>query len=275
MTKLAEYRGKHELLINLVLRELRGRYKRSVLGWTWSLINPLATVMIFWLVFSYFLKVDPPRGDPSGLKSFVMFLVCGLLPYRYLSDAMAGSVESLIANANLVKKVYFPRELLVVSTVGALLVTFAIELGVLCVILLVGFGSMVLPWIPMILVLMALETCFVLGIALVLAPLNVYLRDVKHFVAIGLQLAFYSAPIVYPIRLVPKHASVFGIDVAVRKVYELNPLVTVIKCFRAVLYDLRFPDVGDLAYLAAWAIVLLVVGHWVFGRLDRRLAEEV
>jgi len=274
MTKLAEYRGQHELLTNLVLRELRGRYKRSVLGWTWSLINPLATVMIFWLVFSFFLKIQPPRGDPSGLKSFVMFLVCGLLPYRFLSDAMSGSVESLISNANLVKKVYFPRELLVVSTVGALLVTFAIELAVLSVILL-AFGNMVLTWIPMVLVLVALETCFVLGIALVLAPLNVYLRDVKHFVAIALQLAFYSAPIVYPLRLVPRHASILGLDIAARDIYQLNPLVTIINCFRAVLYDLRFPDAADLGYLAAWAIGLLIIGHWVFGRLDRRLAEEV
>ena len=274
MTKLAEYRGKHELLHNLVLRELRGRYKRSVLGWSWSLINPLATVMIFWLVFSFFLKVQPPRGDPSGLKSFVMFLVCGLLPYRFLSDSMSASVESLIVNANLVKKVYFPRELLVVSSVGALLVTFAIELAVLSAILL-GFGNMVLPWLPMVLVVVVLETCFVLGIALVLAPLNVYLRDVKHFVSIALQLAFYSAPIVYPLRLVPKHATVLGLRIGLRSIYELNPLVTLINCFRAVLYDLRFPDLGDLGYLTAWAIGLLVIGHWVFGRLDRRLAEEV
>jgi ABC-type polysaccharide/polyol phosphate export permease len=275
MTKLIEYRGTHELLINLVLRELRGRYKRSALGWGWSLINPLATVLIFWVVFSSFLKIDPPRGDPSELKSFVMFLVCGLLPYRFFSDSMIGSSETLIGNANLVKKVYFPRELLVVSSVGALLVTFLIELGVLGTVLLVGFGNMVLPWIPVVLALVALEVCFVLGIALVIAPLNVYLRDVKHFVAIGLQLAFYSTPIVYPIRLVPKNASILGVDIAARDIYELNPLVTIVKCFRAVLYDLRFPDLGDIGYLAAWSVGLLIVGHWVFGRLDRRLAEEV
>jgi len=274
MTKLAEYRGKHELLINLVLRELRGRYKRSVLGWSWSLINPLATVLIYWVIFSTFLKVQPPRGDPSGLKSFVMFLVCGLLPYRFLADSMSGSVESLIINANLVKKVYFPRELLVVSAVGALLCTFLIEITVLCVILLL-FGNMVLTWIPMLLVVVALETCMVLGISLVLAPLNVYLRDVKHFVLIALQLLFYSAPIVYPLRLVPKSAHIFGVHIALRDVYQLNPLVPLINCFRALLYDLRFPDAADLGYLAVWSIALLVFGHWVFGRLDRRLAEEV
>jgi ABC-type polysaccharide/polyol phosphate export permease len=274
MTKLAEYRGTHDLLINLVLRDLRGRYKRSVLGWSWSLINPLATILIFWVVFSSFLKVQPPIGDPSGLRSFVLFLVCGLLPYRFFSESMGASVESLLSNANLVKKVYFPRELLVVSSVGALVVTFLIELGVFSIVLVI-FGNMVLPWLPLVLVLVAIEVCFVLGVSLVLAPLNVYLRDTKHFVGIFLQLLFYSTPIVYPIRLVPKHADVFGIDIPVRDIYELNPLVSLVDCFRAVLYDLRFPDLGDVLYLAAWAVGLLVVGHWIFGKLDGRLAEEV
>jgi ABC-2 type transport system permease protein len=274
MTRLAEYRGTHELLINLVLRELRSRYKRSVLGWGWSLITPLATVLIYWMVFSGFLKVQPPVGDPSGLKSFVLFLVCGLLPYKFLGDSMSAATESLLTNANLVKKVYFPRELVVVASVGALLATFAIELLVVCA-LLVVFGNMVLPWIPMLLVIVLLEVCFVLGVAFVLAPLNVYLRDVKHFVLISLQLLFYSAPIVYPLRLVPRHTEVLGVDVPVRRIYELNPLVRIIGCFRNVLYDLRFPPIGNLAYLAAWAIALLWFGRWVFARLDRRLAEEV
>lgn len=274
MTRLAEYRGTRELLVNLVLRDLRSRYKRSALGWAWSLINPLATIFIFWVVFSTFLKVQPPTGDPSGLKSFVLFLVCGLLPYRFLADSMQTSVDTLLGNANLVKKVYFPRELLVVSAVGALVVTFLIELGVFSVVL-VGFGNMVLPWLPVVLLLVAIEVCFTLGIALVLAPLNVYLRDTKHFVNIFLQLLFYSAPIVYPARLVPRDANVLGIDMALRDIYQLNPLVTMVDCFRAVLYDLRFPDTGDLLYLTGWAIGLLILGHWLFGRLDRRLAEEV
>jgi ABC-2 type transport system permease protein len=274
MTKLAEYKGTHELLINLVLRELRGRYKRSMLGWSWSLINPLATILIYWVVFSSFLRVQPPTGDPSGLTSFVLFLVCGLLPYRFLSESMSGSVESLIGNANLVKKVYFPRELLVIATVGSLVVTFLIELAVFSLVL-IATGNMVLPWIPMLLVLVAIVTMFALGVALVLAPLNVYLRDVKHFVNIALQLFFYSAPIVYPISLVPKQANILGIDLAARDIYELNPLVSLVDTFRAVLYDLRFPDTGDLLYLTGWALAMIIFGHWVFGRLDRRLAEEV
>ncbi len=274
MTRLAEYRGTHELVGNLVLRDLRSRYKRSVFGWGWSLLNPLATIAIYWIIFGQLLKVVPPIGDPSGLRSFVMFLICGLLPFRFLSDGMTMGSDALLSNANLIKKVYFPRELLVISTVGALLVSFLIELGVLSALLLIA-GNMVLPWFPVVLLVIGLSVCFVLGIGFLLAPLNVYLRDVKHLVAIALQVLFYSAPIVYPISLVPQRSVILGMDLPLRDIYELNPLVTMVSLYRDVLYDLKFPALGDLAYFSAWAIGLLVVGHWVFGRLDHRLAEEV
>ena len=274
MTRLAEYRDRRELIVNLVLRDLRSRYKRSTLGWGWSLLNPLATIAIYWMVFGQLLKVVPPIGDPSGLRSFVMFMVCGLMPFRFLSDGMSMGTDALLANANLIKKVYFPRELLVMSTVGALLVSFLIELGVLSALLLV-VGNMVILWIPVALAVVALTTCFVLGLGFVLAPLNVYLRDVKHLVAIALQVLFYSAPIVYPVTLVPRHSDVLGMNLPLRAIYELNPLVTMVSLFRNVFYDLRFPPIGDLAYFSVWAIGMLVVGHWVFGRLDRRIAEEV
>jgi ABC-type polysaccharide/polyol phosphate export permease len=263
--RFAAYRGTFDLTQNLVLREMRSRYKRSILGWSWSLINPLATVAIYWVVFSQFLKVLPPVGNPSGLNSFVLFLLCGLLPYRFISEALLGTTETLVGNANLIKKVYFPRELFVVSAVCSLLVTFLIELSVLSLFLLIE-GNMVLPWI---------QACFVLGIGFILAPLNVYLRDVKHFIVIAVQLLFYTAPVVYPLRLVPKHAHVLGMVLPLRSIYVLNPLAAFIGCYRDILYNLRFPPVLTMLYLAAWAVGILFFGHWVFGRLDRRLAEEV
>jgi ABC-type polysaccharide/polyol phosphate export permease len=206
MTRLAEYAEARELTLNLVLRELRGRYKRSALGWTWSLLNPLSTVLVFSVVFAFFLNINPPTGHPSGLHNFAMFLLCGLLPFNYLSNGMNGALDSLLSNSNLIRKVYFPREVLVISTIGALLVTMLVELSVLCIILLL-LGNMVLPWIPMLLVLVAIQTVFVLGIGLMLSVLNVYFRDVKHFIGISLQALFYSAPIVYPISFVEDAAT--------------------------------------------------------------------
>src|SRR5437899_10233529 len=144
MSRLAEYAGARELVVNLTLRELRGRYKRSALGWTWSLLNPLSTVVVYSVVFAFFLQIKPPAGDPSGLHNFAMFLLCGLLPFNYLSNGMNGSLDALLANSNLIRKVYFPREVFVVAAVGSLLVTLLVELAVLCVILL-ALGNMVLP----------------------------------------------------------------------------------------------------------------------------------
>ncbi len=264
-SKLAEYRDSGDLTVNLTLRELRSRYKKSVLGWTWSLLNPLATVVVYSVIFATFLKIEPPTGDPSGLHNFAVWLLCGLLPWNYISNSMNASMGSLIGNANLIKKVYFPREVFVVSAIGSLLVSFLIELGVLAVILLV-MGNMVLPWIPVVLVLVVIQSFFVLGIGFLLSVLNVYFRDVQHLIGILLMVLFYSAPIVYPIRLVPD---------SVRGIYELNPLVVLVECYRDALYDLRFPPFLHVLYLIAWSVVLIGIGLAVFQRLDRRLAEEV
>jgi ABC-type polysaccharide/polyol phosphate export permease len=274
MIRVAEYLDARELTWNLTLRELRGKYKRSVLGWTWSLLNPLATVLIFSLVFRLFLKIDPPVGDPSGLHNFAMFLLCGLLAWNFLSSTMTQSMDALVGNGNLIKKVYFPREVLVVATVAALLVSFLIELGVLIVLLLV-IGNMVLPWIPALLLIVTIEAVFALGIALMLSVLNVYFRDVKHLMTIVLQALFYTAPIVYPLKLVPETADLFGWEFPLLDVYRLNPIVRMLTAYRDILYDLRFPPAGDLLYFAAWAAGTLLVGLWVFNRLEGRLAEEV
>src|SRR5690242_11942953 len=178
MARLSDFAGTRELTVNLTLRELRSRYKRSVLGWTWSLLNPLATVLMFTIVFSFFLKIDPPTGRPSGLHAFALFLLCALIPWNFFSNGLSSSLLTLIGNGNLIKKVYFPREILVASSTASLIVTMFIEMGVLCAILLI-FGNMVLPWIPVVLALIAIESVFVLGIGLVLAPCNVYFRDVQ------------------------------------------------------------------------------------------------
>lgn len=273
-TKLAEYVSSGDLTLNLTLRELRSRYKKSFLGWSWSLLNPLSTVIVYSIVFSFLLKIPVPRGDPSGLKNFATFLLCGLLPWNYLSNGMNASMGALIGNANLIKKVYFPREVFVVSAIGSLLVSFLIELGVLAAILLL-LGNMVLPWIPVVLVIVVIQSFFVLGIGFLLSVLNVYFRDVQHLVSIALMALFYSAPIVYPISLVPKHADLWGMSIPLRELYNLNPLVVLVECYRDAMYDLRFPPFLSLLYLIGWSIVLMAIGLAVFQKLDRRLAEEV
>lgn len=263
-----------ELLFNLTLRELRSRYKRSVLGWSWSLINPLSNVLIYSVVFSVILKVQPPTGNPSGLKSFPLFLLCALIPWMFFANGMALTTESLLSNGNLIKKVYFPRELLVAAGVGSLVITMLIEMSVLIIVFLL-FGNMVLLWIPAVLLLVVLEALLVLGIGLMLSVLNVFFRDFRYLITILLNFLFYAIPIVYPISYVPVHAHILGATIPLRTIYELNPLTRLVGAYRNVLYDTRFPPLSSMVIIAGSAFFFLAVGWAVFSRLQRRVAEEV
>ena len=274
MTTLSELASSRELFVNLTLRELRGKYKRSALGWSWSLVNPLASMAIFTVVFGVFLGVEPPVGDPSGLRAFAFFLLCGLLPWNFLSNSLTGSMGALLSNANLIKKVYFPREILVGSVIAAAAFAFVIELAVLAVALMV-VGNFVLPWLLPLLLLVALHAVFVTGVGLTFSVLNVYFRDVQHFVGILLQMWFYATPILYPISLVPDERELWGMTVPVRALYELNPMVQFVEAYRDLLYHLRGPSLGTIVFLVALSAASLVVGRLVFSRFEPRLAEEL
>ncbi len=274
MATLDELSNARELMVNLTLRELRGKYKRSVLGWAWSLLNPLVTMAVFTVVFLVFLGVDVPLGRPSGMEIFAFFLLCGLLPWNFLSNGVNGGMTALLNNATLIKKVYFPREVLVAANVASWLVSLVIELGVLAVALMVA-GNFVVPWIPAVVVLVALQSVFVVGIGLLLSVLNVYFRDVQHLMAILLQFWFYSTPIVYPLDVVPLTVELFGADLPVRALYQLNPMVGFVEAYRDLLYDLSLPPLGDVAYLVLASAVALGLGLAVFNRLEPKLAEEL
>jgi lipopolysaccharide transport system permease protein len=271
VSSVAELAESRELFVNLTLRELRGKYKRSVLGWTWSLLNPLATMVIFTVVFRFFLKVQIEPGNPSGLDVFAIFLLCGLLPWNFLSNGMSGSMGTLIANSNLIKKVFFPREILVASNIASWVVSLLLELGVLAVVLVVA-GNFVLPWLVPALGLVIVQTMFVVGLGLLLSVLNVYFRDIQHLIGILLQIWFYATPIVYPISVVrdalDDHPALFT-------VYKLNPMVRFVEAYRDCLYDLRFPALLDSLYLFGVSAATLALGVFVFSKLEPKLAEEL
>lgn len=279
MTTLREYRDSRELLTNLTLREVRGKYKRTALGHGWSLLSPIASLAIFSLVFGVLLKVSPPQGDPSGLDLFVLWLAAGLLPWTFFSGALLAGMASLAANAGLITKVYFPREILVSSVVLSFTVTFSVEMVVLVVALLVA-GASPLPFLPLVVVAMALLTLFALGLALVLSIANTFFRDTSYLMALVLQFWFYLTPVIYPSRLVDEAVgadgvSVAGLDVPVEELYGLNPMVRFLGVFRALLYDNRLPSWQDWAGAVAATAAALGIGVLVFRRFSPRLAEEL
>jgi ABC-2 type transport system permease protein len=277
MTTVAEYAAARELLGNLTQRELRGKYKRSALGWAWSLINPLALAVIFTFVFGVVFKgrlEATGNSNLSGITAYPLFLLCGLLPWAFLSNSITGSIGALVANSNLVKKVYFPREILIGANVLSWVVSLLIELAVLGVALL-AFGNVWLQYLPLLLVVIALQTVFATGIGLLLAALNVYFRDVQHFVGIFLQLWFYATPVIYPITLLGNIAErdVFGVSLLT--LYKLNPMTAFVEMYHQMLFYLQWPDWELFLYAAVISFATLAFGLLVFKRLEPRFAEEL
>lgn len=266
LTQLASSR---ELLWNLTLRELRTKYRRSVLGWAWSMLNPAATVVIYWFVFGQLLGAQAPIGDPSGLDNFALFLLCALIPWNFFALVQNLGMNALISNAGLVQKVAFSREVLVFAQVGHAIVQFVIEMTLLCVIMLV-FGSPILPWLPATILLMVLLAVFSTGFALALAAIGVYFRDLPHLWAIVMQVWFFATPIVYPPSLLETNVPTW-----MNKLLSYNPMARFAEGFRLTLYDATAPGWTTVVALAALSAGSLLLGWTIFQKLSRRFAEEL
>jgi ABC-2 type transport system permease protein len=274
---VSELRDSRELLVNLTRREVKGKYKRTALGQLWSLANPIAAMLVYTAVFSFIIRMEPEPGDPSGLDVFALWLMCALLPWTFFTGVVIGGMNSLTGNENLIKKVYFPRSALVVSNAFSGLYTWSTEMVVLVLVLLV-FGSALLPWLPLVVVFMALLACFALGVSMLLSIANVYFRDTQHFVGILFQIWFYLTPIVYPVTLVADRSErigpLFG-GVTLLDLYRLNPMERFSEVFRNLLYDNRLPSMSSMLICLAWTVVALWVGSSIFSRHSKGLAEAL
>ncbi|GAA2020623.1 ABC transporter permease [Nakamurella flavida] len=277
MSVLSDLRGSREILGNLTMREVRGKYKRSFLGQAWSLLNPIASLAIYTVVFGFVLRAQPAVGDPSGIDNFTLWLACALLPWNFFSNTVNGGMNALLGNSNLLQKVYFPRYTLVASNMLASLVTFGFELLVLAVVAVI-FGSQIWFYIPLIAVFVLLLAAFGLGIGLMLSIANVYFRDTAQFVGIGMQVWFYLTPIVYPVSLIAAKEATWraeGNDFPLTFLYRLNPTERFATVFRNLIYDNRVPDWSDMTYCLGAAVVSLALGAWVFSRFQGKVAEEL
>lgn len=269
MRQLAEIIRSRNLLWNLTLRELRAKYRRSVLGWGWSMLNPLSQMLIYTVVFGFVFGIQAPKGDPSGISVYSLYLLSGILPWGFINLICGLGLQSLIGNASLVRKVRFARETLVFSEVLFSLVQFSIEMTLLCIVLLI-FGSPLLPWLPMLLLLMALLAIFTSGLALILSVGAVFFRDLKYLWTIISQVWFFATPVIYDPKRVEDKISSFWYAI-----YHWNPSTAFIRSFRHVTFDGRAPDWSDLGVLVVISFVSLAIGLAVFERFSRRIAEEL
>ena len=269
MNPVASVVASRELLWSLTQRELRTKYRRSFLGWAWSMLNPLANVAIYGFVFGILFGATAPAGENSGLTSFAYFMLCALLPWNFFSMIINSGMGSISANSGLVRRVAFPREVLVLSNVFHALVQFSIELTLLVVILLFA-GSPLLPYLPVTAGLTIILAVFGSGYALALSTLSVYFKDLNYLWAIVMQVWFFLTPIVYPPELLEREVPVWG-----QNLLRLNPMVHFSAAFRDTLYHGRMPTAERISVLLLSAAVSISVGWYIFNKTGRRLAEEV
>jgi lipopolysaccharide transport system permease protein len=278
MNYLKEMLASRELLVNLTMREVKGKYKRTVFGQLWSLANPLALMLIYTFVFSFIIKIELAPGDPSGLDVFAVWLLCGLLPWIFFANVLNSGVTSLVSNAGLIQKVSFSRVVLPLSQVASSAYNWLFEIAVLVVVLSI-LGAFVLPWLPLVVVAMVLLAVFAAGLALMLSIANVYFRDTQWFLSIVLQLGMYLSPVIYPVTMVADASAgvggIWGTPVTILDLYHLNPMVHFLEVFRTLLYDNTWPEPMSWLVCLAWAVGALVVGLWVFRRNEKNLAEAL
>ncbi|WP_420619421.1 ABC transporter permease [Candidatus Poriferisocius sp.] len=261
--------GYRELIGRLVQRELGSRYKRSVLGWLWSMLNPAATLAIYALVFGVLLKFDPPRAGNGRFDNFALYLFCALVMWNAFYGVITGAMSALLDLGSLLGKVYFPPEAPAVAALFTVLFQAAIEASILMLILicLVNVSWTFLLW-PVLLVFLSI---FALGIGLMLSVWNVRYRDVGYLSTIALQFLFYVTPIVYPLSLIPERA----MGLPVRDIIRLNPLSQFTEASRELLYGLDWPGVLRLGLMALISLAVGAGGWLMFKVRTRDIAEEL
>ena len=260
LRELFRYRG---LIQTLVARELKARYRGSVLGFFWSFVNPLLLLLVYTFVFTVVI----PRGEIVNLEPYAVFLFCGLLPWTWFSSSLVDGANVLIINGNLIKKVMFPAEILPVVAVVSNMVHFLFGLPILIAFLVfyaVPLRLTELVWFPLV---VAVQFVLTLGLAMVLAALTVHFRDIKDLLSNLLTLWFFATPIIYPMSMLPTGGKVF---------MDLNPFAHLAISYQEILfYDGPFGHWKWLLALAFAGAVLFLLGYGLFDRLRDSFAEEV
>jgi lipopolysaccharide transport system permease protein len=267
--ELYRYRN---LLLKLASRNLRVRYKNSVLGVLWSWLNPLFMMVVYTVVFIYMRQSD------SGVvpsKEFPVFILCALLPWNFFSGAILASINCIGDNAPLVKKVYFPREILPLSIILANLANFGISLVILVPMMIV-FRIELTLWVLMLPAIVVIQVCLITGIALVLSTLNVFYRDTRAIMDVVMMAWFFVTPVIYPIDILPHSREILGVTLDIHRWTRiLNPMASLVAAYRDVLYWGRLVGPDFLARTAATSFVVLLIGYIIFVKFSPRFGEEV
>lgn len=250
---LYQYR---ELLKNNIKKEIRGKYKGSWLGVIWTFLNPLLMLLVYSIVFPYILRVD--------VEHYTIFMMVALVPWTFFTNAVQSGTGSIVRDGALLKKVYFPREIIPISIVTSALVNFLITCIIMVIFIYfsgVGFTYHCVLF-PLIVLLQYVIT---LAIVFILSAINVYIRDVDHFVSIIIMLAFYVTPIVYKADMLPGKFS---------WALKTNPMAQIIEAYRAILFYHTMPDTQMILIWAGIALAILIIGYAIFKKAEKGFVEE-
>lgn len=260
LKQLLDYR---ELLRTLVLKDVRSRYKGSVLGFAWNFAIPLLQLLVFWALFGVILKVAP-----SGDYPFALFLFTGLLPWNFLANSVAAGTGSILGNGNLVKKIFFPLQVLPLAKVLAEFIALLLGMLVLFSVLIIfGVG---IDWHALLLPLpFVVQIVFIAGFVYLFSCANVFYRDVGHILTIVIMAWMYMTPVLYPVETVASTASWANLAL------HLNPMTGIITAYHSLLLDHTMPDWFWFGYSTAAAVILFFIGFSVFNRYKFQFEEEI
>lgn len=261
MTTITQLSTHRELLWAWTARTIRARYQQSLLGGLWAVIQPAATAIVFSVIFTRFIPVD------TGTTPYILFSYTAMVPWVMFSTSITDMTESLVSNFGLVSKIYFPREILPMAAMLARLFDAAIAGAILLLLLLFYREQLTLDWTAWLLLplVILIQLTLTLGLGLFTAAVNVFFRDVRHLVTLGLQIWFYATPIIYPATAVPDSA---------QTLYHLNPMAGIIESYRAILLEGSLPS-PYLGISAAISFMALAFGYWFFKRVEFQFADVV
>lgn len=254
IVSLIEYK---DLLKNLVIKDLKLKYRNSTLGFLWSLVNPIVMIIVYTFAFKYILQI--------GIENYPLFLLSGIIPWTFFNMAVMGSTDAILSDSSLIKKISFPRPILPISSVVFNFTQFGLALVVFFPAVLF-FNVTLTPAMLLYVPIFLLQFLFTVGIALFLSSVTVFYRDVKHLTEVALMVLFWLTPIIYEMPMIPK---------AAQRIIKFNPLTAFIGSYHQVIYRSSLPSQDLIVAMLLWTGISLSIGYFVFRTKSARLAENL
>lgn len=258
LERIKELYAYREMIFSLVKRDLKGRYKGSVLGFLWTFLNPLFQLVVYTMVFSVIMK--------TGIKDYYLYLFVALIPWIFFSTCLTGGSNCILAQQDMVKKIYFPREVLPVAYVTSQFVNMLLSFLVIFAVLVSVNYTLNLQAILYLPLIMAIEYILSLGLTMLMGALTVYLRDLEYILGILAMAWQFLTPVMYSMEQVPEE---------IQWAFTLNPMTYIITSYRDILYYAKLPKMETLLSAVIFGAAVLAIGWIVFIRLQKSFVEEL